>query len=188
MRWGIFMNVRTLCLSVLYEGEATGYDIRRMSADGEFSYFIEASFGSIYPALAKLEQEGLVTSRTVPQDGKPARKVYSITDAGREVFAEELQGPLGDDVFRSPFLLLARFVHILPADVVEKRVNEHLQRLVDGRKKLEDASDGDSCSPSDCWVINYGRAVLDVAERHLRTHMHDLINLSRAEPRKDAAE
>lgn len=41
------MNVRTLCLSVLYEGEATGYDIRRMCTEGEFAYFIEASFGSI---------------------------------------------------------------------------------------------------------------------------------------------
>jgi hypothetical protein len=58
------MNVRTLCLSILYEGEATGYDIRRLCMEGEFAYFVEASFGSIYPALAKLEDEGLVTSRT----------------------------------------------------------------------------------------------------------------------------
>ncbi|MCW5722119.1 MAG: PadR family transcriptional regulator [Devosia sp.] len=182
------MNVRTLCLSILYEGDATGYDIRRMSVDGEFSYFIEASFGSIYPALAKLEQDGLVTSRTVPQVGKPARKVYSITEAGREAFAEELKGPLGDDVFRSPFLLLARFVNILPPELVEQRVNEHLQRLTEGRQKLQNVADDSGCTPADGWVINYGRVVLDVAEQYLRTHMHDLVNLSRAKPRKDAAE
>ncbi|PXA88386.1 PadR family transcriptional regulator [Nostoc sp. 3335mG] len=182
------MNVRTLCLSVLYEGDATGYDIRRMCTEGEFAYFIEASFGSIYPALAKLEEDGLVTSRTVPQDGKPARKVYSITDAGREAFTGELTAPLGDDVFRSPFLLLARFVSILPQDVVADRVEEHLDRLRAGREKLDQVRSGESCSPADCWVINYGRAVLDVAEQYLRTHMHDLINLSRADQRKDAAE
>lgn len=51
------MNVRTLCLSVLYEGKATGYEIRRLCVEGESSYFIEASFGSIHPALAKLEEE-----------------------------------------------------------------------------------------------------------------------------------
>ena len=69
------MNVRTLCLSILYEGEATGYEIRRLCVEGECSYFIEASFGSIYPALAKLEDENLVTSRTEQQSGKPAKKV-----------------------------------------------------------------------------------------------------------------
>ncbi|WEJ32304.1 PadR family transcriptional regulator [Devosia sp. SD17-2] len=182
------MNVRTLCLSILYEGEATGYDIRRLSVDGEFAYFVEASFGSIYPALAKLEQEGLVTSRTVPQPGKPARKIYSITDAGRAEFAEELLGPLGDDVYRSPFLLLARFARILPKELVEQRANEHLKRLSESRQKLDDVSTNDGCTAADRWVINYGRSVLDVAETYLRTHMHELTELAKADPRKDAAE
>lgn len=182
------MNVRTLCLSILYEDDATGYDIRRMCADGEFSYFVEASYGSIYPALARLEQEGLVTSKTVPQEGKPARKVYSITDAGREAFAQDLMGPLGDDLFRSPFLLLARFVHILPPDLVEQRINDHLERMTQDRQKLETVADDGGCTPADSWVLNYGRTVLDVAEHYVRTHMHELINLSRAKSRKDAAE
>lgn len=182
------MNVRTLCLSVLYEGEATGYDIRRMCVEGEFSYFIEASFGSIYPALAKLEDDGLVTSRTVPQDGKPARKVYSISEAGRVAFREELGAPLGEDVFRSPFLLLARFVSILPHHLVAERAAEHLGRISEERKKMDQVESEQACSPADCWVLNYGREVLGVAEKYLRTHMHELINLSRADERKDAAE
>lgn len=182
------MNVRTLCLSVLYECEATGYDIRRMCTEGEFAYFVEASFGSIYPALAKLEDDGLVTSRTVPQDGKPARKVYSITDGGRQAFAEELSAPLGEDVFRSPFLLLARFVSILPQSLVADRVTEHLERMTAERQQLDQARSEQECSPADCWVLNYGREVLGVAEKYLRTHMHELINLSRADERKDAAE
>ncbi|MBN9335615.1 PadR family transcriptional regulator [Devosia sp.] len=182
------MNVRTLCLSVLYEGEATGYDIRRMCTEGEFAYFIEASFGSIYPALAKLEDDGLVTSRTVPQAGKPARKVYSITDAGRQAFADELHAPLGDDVFRSPFLLLARFVSILPQTLVAERAQAHLDQLIAERQQLDQVRDEHECSPADCWVLNYGREVLGVAEKYLRTHMDELINLSRADERKDAAE
>src|SRR5690554_385945 len=103
------MNVKTLCLSILYYGEASGYDIRRLCTEEEFAYFVEASFGSIYPALARLEEEGCVTSRTEQQTGKPARKVYSITETGRRIFAEELAEPLGEDIFRSPFLLFARF-------------------------------------------------------------------------------
>jgi PadR family transcriptional regulator AphA len=182
------MNVRTLCLSVLYEGESTGYEIRRQCVEGECSYFIEASFGSIYPALAKLEDDKLVTSRTEQQDGKPAKKIYSITEAGREEFALQLAQPLGNDMFRSPFLLFARFAHILPRELVEARCNDFLQERVDKLKHLEEAKSKRSCNAADDWVINYGRAIMELAEQHMRTHMHELITLARAEAAKDAAE
>lgn len=182
------MNVRTLCLSILYDEEASGYDIRRMCTEGNFAYFVEASYGSIYPALARLEDEGLVASRTEQQPGKPSRKVYSITETGKAAFAAELAEPLGEDMFRSPFLLFARFAHILPRELVEQRCNEFLERSVESRKKLEQAPKEHSCNAADMWVINYGRAVLEVAEQHFRTHMHELITMARAEPRKDAAE
>lgn len=182
------MNVRTLCLSILYEGESTGYEIRRMSVEGECSYFIEASFGSIYPALAKLEGDGLVTSRTEQQVGKPAKKIYSITEAGRTAFLDELAQPLGEDVFRSPFLLFALYAHALPRELVEQRANEFLASIVEKHSKLEDAFQERNSNASEAWVISYGRAMMEVAERHMRSHMHELITLARAEPSKDAAE
>ncbi|KKC39762.1 hypothetical protein WH87_06395 [Devosia epidermidihirudinis] len=182
------MNVRTLCLSILYEGEATGYDIRRLSVEGECAYFIEASFGSIYPALAKLEDEGLVTSRTEQQSGKPSKKVYSITEAGRTAFADELLAPLAPDTLRSPFLLFARYARILPPELVEERVNDYLQQTVAAKEKLDGVPTGSGCHAADKWVINYGRAIMGVAEQYLRTHMHELITMARAEPKKDAAE
>jgi DNA-binding PadR family transcriptional regulator len=183
------MNVRTVCLSILHEGDATGYEIRRLCVEGECSYFVEASFGSIYPALAKLEDDGLVSSRVEQQDGKPAKKVYSITEAGRSAFTQALYEPLGEEVFRSPFLLFARFAHILPAELVEARLNEYLEYTVESKRKLEEIIAERNSNASDTWVINYGRAMMEVGEQHLRSHMHELITLARAEPaKKDAAE
>lgn len=183
------MNVRTVCLSILYEGDATGYEIRRLCVEGECSYFVEASFGSIYPALAKLEDDGLVKSHIEQQDGKPSKKVYSITEAGRASFTQALFEPLDEEVFRSPFLLFARFAHILPAELVEARLNEQLQRTLDAKKKLNDVLSKGTISASDKWVVDYGLSIMEVAERHMRTHMDDLITLARAEPaEKDAAE
>ena len=78
------MNVSSICLAILFCGDRTGYDIRKISTEGSYSFFVEASYGSIYPALNRLEHEGLVTCRHEAQDGKPARKVYSITDSGRK--------------------------------------------------------------------------------------------------------
>lgn len=183
------MNVRTLCLSILYDCDATGYEIRRLSVEGECSYFVEASFGSIYPALSKLEAEGLVASHVEPQEGKPARKVYSITEAGRAEFVQSLHAPLEEDMFRSPFLLFARFAHLLPVELVETRLNEHLNMRIADKKKLIDLLEEQSSSAADTWVINYGRAIMEVAELHLRTHMHELITLARSnDAKKDAAE
>lgn len=173
------MNVRTLCLSILFEGEATGYEIRRLCVDGECAYFVEASYGSIYPALSRLEGEGLVTSRTERQDGRPAKKIYAITDKGRTAFIDSLFEPLGDDVFRSPFLLFARFAHLLPANLVAMRAREHLDNIAAAKRKIEQALSRPGSTAADAWIIRYGLANMEVAEAHLRNHMDELIALAR---------
>lgn len=45
----------------------------------------------IYPLLKKFTDEGLVTVRSETQSDRPARKVYEITDAGRQRFVEKLR-------------------------------------------------------------------------------------------------
>ena len=45
------MDVRTICLGILTRGDATGYEIKKLVEDGGYQHFVEASFGSIYPAL-----------------------------------------------------------------------------------------------------------------------------------------
>lgn len=182
------MNVRTICLAILYEGEATGYEIRKLSVEGEYSYFIDASFGSIYPALAKLEAERLVTSHVEQQDGKPAKKIYTITEAGRRAFIASLFETLGDDEFRSEFLLFARFASELPASLVETRLKERLGRLDEELDQLDKLTD-EHTHPADAWVISYGRTCLGVARDYIRAHMGELIALARPDAAAaDAAE
>lgn len=178
------MNVRTLCLSILHEREATGYEIRKLCTEGECSYFVEASFGSIYPALAKLEKEALVTSRVEHQDGKPSKKLYAITDAGRAEFINSLLDPIGPDVYRSPYLLFARFAHLLPASVVRARTQEHLDKLAKEIADLHQIKadlDDSECArhANDAWVLRYGLSCLEVAHDQLLEHMNDLIKTAR---------
>lgn len=172
------MNVRTICLAILYEGEATGYEIRKLSVEGEYSYFIDASFGSIYPALAKLEADNFVTSRVEQQEGKPAKKVYAITETGRRAFIASLFETLGDDEFRSEFLLFARFASELPASLVEARLKERFASLNNELTEIEKLECSDT-HPADAWVINYGRACLTVARDYIGAHMGELIALAR---------
>lgn len=178
------MNVRNICLAILYDAEATGYEIRKLSVEGEYSYFVDASFGSIYPALAKLEQEKLVTSRVEQQEGKPAKKIYAITPAGRTEFLNSLFEPLADDEFRSDFLMLMRFASELPRSLIEQRLNErlaHMNKALGEFNRLKD----EHPRPGDCWIIDYGRACFTAARDYIAAHKGELI--AQARPDEDVA-
>ena len=181
------MNVRTICLAILYDEDATGYEIRKLSVEGEYSYFIDASYGSIYPALAKLEAEGLVTSKVEQQDGKPAKKIYSITAAGRTAFVNSLFDELGEDEFRSEFLLFARFASELPASLVETRLNERIEQINTMLAEFDKLCE-DHTHPGDGWVIDYGRTCLTAARNYIQAHRGKLIALARPDVASAAAE
>jgi len=70
-----------LLLATLEKGPAHGYALverLRDSSGGELDY----AEGTIYPALHKLESEGLVTSRWAEAGGR-RRRVYALTRRGR---------------------------------------------------------------------------------------------------------
>lgn len=150
------MSVRTLCLAILSFGDATGYEIRKLSTEGRYSYFVDASFGSIYPALARLEADGLVTVREEAQSGKPSRKIYSITEAGRAAFIDALSETPGPDTFRSPFLLVAMCADLVGADTIRAAIEHRLQNLRDELAKLDGIAQECAHEPTN-FILDYGR-------------------------------
>lgn len=96
-------SLRLYLLSLLAEEPRHGYELIQALSD-RFGGTYVPSAGTIYPRLAKLEEEGLVTKTT---DGR--KTVYSITDAGR---AE-----------------LASREHEL--DAIEEEVTDSVRRLAD---------------------------------------------------------
>jgi DNA-binding PadR family transcriptional regulator len=78
-------QLRLYLLALLNEGPRHGYEVIR-ALEERFNGLYSPSAGTVYPRLAKLEEEGLV-ERT--DEGRKA--TYRITDAGRrEVAAREL--------------------------------------------------------------------------------------------------
>ncbi|WP_043624354.1 PadR family transcriptional regulator [Nonomuraea candida] len=71
-------RLRLYLLKLLEESPRHGYEVIRLLQD-RFLGVYSPSPGTIYPRLARLEEEGLVTHEVI--DGK---KVFSITDKGRE--------------------------------------------------------------------------------------------------------
>lgn len=83
-------KIDMVILGLLSHDNLTGYDIKKQ-IDGSINFFWKGSFGSIYPALASLEKEGLI--RKMPdsnmQSGRE-RIVYGITDEGHKYLQEWL--------------------------------------------------------------------------------------------------
>src|ERR1700744_2451872 len=120
------MDVRAICLGILTRGPATGYEIKKLFDEDGYQHFVEASFGSIYPALSRLTDEGLVSVREEAQEKRPDRKVYSITPAGRSAFLAALMKPLPEDRHRSPFAFAMLFSDLLPQARVRTLVDGYI--------------------------------------------------------------
>ena len=86
------VNSRHFILGLLARKPMSGYDIRHFLRS--LSWLIGSpSFGSLYPALHALHKDDLVTVKVLPREGKPSRKIYSITQAGRETLTEWINQP-----------------------------------------------------------------------------------------------
>lgn len=70
-------------LGLLNYQDMTGYEIDTVFRDSLY-YFWNAQTSQIYRELQTLEQKGWVSKCCVPQQGRPDKNVYSVTEEGRE--------------------------------------------------------------------------------------------------------
>jgi len=160
------MNVRTLCLGILYFGDATGYEIKKKVEKGMFSHFIEASYGSIYPALSAMSEDGFLTCREEAQEGRPGKKIYSITDEGKEALTQALNTTQVTDVFKSEYLFLS-----LLSDLVNERdtnsfYEKRLEYLRNELREIEEVLSSSDHAGSR-FVAGYGKAVVKAGLTYL---------------------
>ena len=81
-----------IILGFLMKEEMSGYDLKQWMANCT-SYFFDASFGSIYPALKRLEEKGYISCHEVVESSK-FKKLYAITDMGNAHFLSWLEKPI----------------------------------------------------------------------------------------------
>lgn len=83
-------DIPVLILAVLGRGRSHGYAIAR-GIELQSGQSLRLREGSLYPALRVLEQDGLIVSEWETQSSGPARKVYSLSAAGRKELARRTQ-------------------------------------------------------------------------------------------------
>ena len=169
------MNVRTLCLGVLSTGEASGYEIKKEIEEGMFSHFIDASFGSIYPALTQLAGEGLVTVRAEEQTGKPDKKVYAITANGRAALARSIAVLPAKDKYKSEFLFQMLLHQFISPGVMLAAIDKQIGDLKADLTRIAECRCSEQPHAGARFVADYGEAVLTAAVNVLNEKKADLL-------------
>ncbi|MCX6066650.1 MAG: PadR family transcriptional regulator [Chloroflexi bacterium] len=88
----------------------TGYDLKKIF-DQSVAHFWSATQSHIYKALETLEKDGFVESQIIQGEGKPNRKQYQITQAGRGELHRWVSTPLPLETQRHAWLIQVFFAH-----------------------------------------------------------------------------
>jgi len=117
------VSIRHLILGLLTQQPMSGYDIKRFLRS--LGWLIDSpSFGTIYPALRALQEGGLVTVEMAPRQGKPPRRIHTITEAGRQALREWMDQPVAPGASLRTFVMRL----ILASNFSHTGLISHLQQ------------------------------------------------------------
>lgn len=113
-----------IILGFLMYGEMSGYDLKQKMLESTSNFF-DAGYGSIYPALKRMNVKGTILSREVVEEGK-FKKLYSITESGKSDFMNWLEQPVEFSRIRPDHLIKVFFFTFLPKETAI----EHLKAFI----------------------------------------------------------
>ena len=129
-------------LGALAREPLSGYDLARQMKV-PVGFFWSAQRSQIYPELARLEKQRLVTHQRIEQQDRPDKKVYSITEAGLAALKQWVTKP-AETPPRSEFILKAYSLWLADPEQAlaflrerERRHAEQLAAYEEARARLE---------------------------------------------------
>ena len=121
------MSLEHAILGFLNYGPSTGYDLKKIF-DQSVNHFWLADQSQIYRTLSKLAEKDLATVEVVHQDDAPDRKVYHITEEGRQELLVWLTSGTPPPDVRSSELIQVFFAGQLSQDQVLEMFRRGLKK------------------------------------------------------------
>lgn len=122
-------KIDMVILGLLCHEPLTGYDIKKR-IDNTIRFFWKGSFGSIYPALADMEKNGLVgKSEDVKKTGGRERIEYYITKQGEEALKKWLNDSRASNELKYETLLKLFFGGIEDREVSIRNIEQFEQEI-----------------------------------------------------------
>jgi DNA-binding PadR family transcriptional regulator len=118
----------------------SGYDIKQLLE--RFSWLIGSpSFGSLYPTLHSLLDEGAVTVEVIPREDQIPRKIYTITQAGRRQLREWIDQPTAPDTHLKAFVTRLILADNLSSGRLVRHLEQRRSQVKSHRTVLKQATD-----------------------------------------------
>ncbi|MFT7184810.1 MAG: PadR family transcriptional regulator AphA [Pseudohongiellaceae bacterium] len=112
-------------IMVLLETEAgSGYDLLKRFKQ-RLGFFWQASHQQIYQQLKVMHQEGLINCQQEPQQSKPDRKIYTITELGHDALLAWLHEACKPQKVNDSLLVKLYGGHLLDKTVLLEEVRQH---------------------------------------------------------------
>ena len=115
-------------LGVLEARAMTGYELTQFF-ESSARWVWSAPQSQIYPALKRMETDGLIAGEEQVRGERLKRREYSITELGQAELREWLAQPQTDQSLRDPFLLQALFLDMLDPDDAEQVLVQEATQL-----------------------------------------------------------
>jgi DNA-binding PadR family transcriptional regulator len=126
------MSLKHALLGLLTYQPMTGYELKQFF-DSTVKHFWNAELSQIYPTLKALEEAGFVDMQVDVQANRPNRKVYRITEGGRDEFQRWAREPMVASDLRDAFMIKVFFGTELPAEdmlvLLRRQMEEHQKAL-----------------------------------------------------------
>jgi DNA-binding PadR family transcriptional regulator len=117
------MSLSHTILTFLSESPHSGYDLSKHFEDA-VGCFWKASSQQIYRELGKMEHGGWVISEIIPQKGKPDKRLYQITDAGRQELEKWFELSCTPTAIREDLLVKVLAGKHIPRSVLVRQLKE----------------------------------------------------------------
>ncbi|MEU7028465.1 PadR family transcriptional regulator [Streptomyces sp. NPDC046275] len=166
------MALEHAILVSLLEQPGSGYELARRF-ERSIGYFWTATHQQIYRVLKRMENDGWVAARDVPQQGRPDKREYSVADLGRAALSSWLHDPIEPESVRHDLAVKIRGAAFDdPAGLiheVERHRQAHRDRLAHYLAgEARDFGTPEDAAPADDASGAPGPALPPDAERELQ--------------------
>src|SRR5260370_11005711 len=157
------MYSEIVILAMLHQGPRHGYEIKK-DIERALGGMVPLNHNALYLTLKRFEEIGAVTRQVIPQEGKPNRHLYQLTEGGIELLHVHLRDfepeQAGAD---AEFFTRVSFFDLLEAHereaILTKRL-VYLEACLQYLQKLQHMADTENCPPRTSLSMSHAQRVL----------------------------
>lgn len=120
------MSLKYAVLAALLEGEASGYDLAKVF-DVSVANFWSTTPQQLYRELERLAADGLIDARVVEQERRPNKRLFKLTEAGRNDLSAFAAEPPRPSAIRDELLVKIQSVDAADPEAARALIEERME-------------------------------------------------------------